>query len=99
MYFAAYIAAIPLAEFINDPERRFVADALNDVNPFAPFDAVMSPMIVNVPVEELVAPAANAPAVTFPVIEITPLVALLTATPPLPLTVAEVIMIVPPALF
>jgi len=90
---------MPLADEINEPDKRFVALALDDVNPLAPFDAVMSPMIVNVPDDEFVAPAANAPAVTFPVIEITPNKALLTATPPLPLTVAVVIMIVPPALF
>jgi hypothetical protein len=57
---------------IKEPERRFVALALEEVNPCAPFVAVMSPMMINVPVDELPAPADVAPAVTFPVIENVP---------------------------
>jgi hypothetical protein len=78
-YLAAYTAAVPLALLIKEPERRFVALALADTKPAAPLVAVMSPMIVNAPVEALLAPAAETPAVTFPVTEIVPVAALFNA--------------------
>lgn len=77
---------------MNEPESRFVALALADVKPFTPFVAVMSPMMVNVPVVALVAPYDTLPAVTFPVIVTVPVDALLT---PVAVTKLDVMFIVP----
>jgi len=68
MYFAAYIAAVPLAAFINDPDRRFVAEELGDTKAFAVLEAVNVPRIVTVEVELFETAADPLPAVMFPVI-------------------------------
>jgi hypothetical protein len=99
MYFAAYTATVPLAELMNDPDKRFIALELDDVNPFAPLFAVIFPSMVNVPVEALFAPAAVEPAFNVPVIETTPAAPLFTIpTAAVPVTVPLLTVIVPPVL-